>query len=90
MEIAIGTIFFLLFGDTAAAYFGGKYGKYRFYNGKSLVGVLGAIIGGFIAVSIFMLLHSAFYSGNSAIVYYNESGANWSVIFIYFSGSIGR
>lgn len=51
----------LLIGDPVAAYFGSKYGKYRFYNGKSLVGVVAFIIGSIIACTILMFLFQATY-----------------------------
>lgn len=48
-ELSILSILFLIVGDPAAAYFGAKYGKRRFYNGKSLEGVFGFLVGAFIA-----------------------------------------
>ena len=39
-EFYFFAIGFLLIGDPVAAFFGANYGKYRFYNGKSLVGVV--------------------------------------------------
>lgn len=42
-EIAFLAIMYLLIGDPSAAFFGSKFGGYRFYNGKSLVGVVSFI-----------------------------------------------
>lgn len=47
---------FLLIGDPVAAFFGANYGKYRFYNGKSLVGVVSFIIASCILGILFMIL----------------------------------
>lgn len=47
---------FLLIGDPVAAFFGANYGKYRFYNGKSLVGVVSYIIASCILGILFMIL----------------------------------
>lgn len=44
----------LLIGDPVAAYFGSRYGKYRFYNGKSLIGVVAFILGAFLAQLLFL------------------------------------
>lgn len=52
-EIAILAVLFLVVGDPVAAYVGSKYGKTRFYNGKSREGILGFLIPTFL-VSIFV------------------------------------
>lgn len=57
-DIAILSILFLTFGDPAAAFFGGKFGTIRFYNGKSLQGTLGGMAGAFIAGLVFLTLLS--------------------------------
>lgn len=54
-EIAILSILFLTFGDPLAAYIGGKYGTIRFYNGKSLQGFLGGVLGAFVSGLAFLI-----------------------------------
>jgi dolichol kinase len=43
-EIAVLSLAFLVIGDPFAAFIGANYGKNRFYNGKSLEGILAFII----------------------------------------------
>jgi len=49
---------YLMIGDPAAAYFGGRFGRIRFWNSKSLEGMLGFFLAGFVAAILFCLLHS--------------------------------
>lgn len=62
-EIAFLSMFFLLVGDPFAAFFGFRYGKYRFKNGKSLVGVLAfftvSLVGGFCALALFSITNAS-------------------------------
>ncbi len=55
-EFYFFAIGFLLIGDPVAAFFGATYGKYRFYNGKSLVGVVSFIIAACLVGIIFMVI----------------------------------
>lgn len=55
-EFYFFAIGFLLIGDPVAAFFGANYGKYRFYNGKSLVGVVSFIIAACIVGILFMVI----------------------------------
>ncbi len=57
-EIFFISVGFLLIGDPVAAYFGSKYGKYRFYNGKSLIGILAFIFASIFVGLIFMIIFS--------------------------------
>ncbi len=59
-DIAVISILFLNFGDPSAAFFGGKFGQVRFYNGKSLVGMIAGILGAFLSGVVFMALISLF------------------------------
>lgn len=49
---------FLMIGDPTAAYIGGRFGRVRFWNGKSLEGMLGFFLAGLLAAVLFGLLHS--------------------------------
>lgn len=51
-ELAILSILFLVVGDPLAAYFGVNYGKNRFYNGKSMAGIIGFLLGSGIVGSL--------------------------------------
>ncbi|CAG8445050.1 10296_t:CDS:2 [Diversispora eburnea] len=54
-DIAIMSIIILSWCDTAASFFGRKFGHhtYKFKNGKSLAGTIGAIMIGFLAALLF-------------------------------------
>ncbi len=49
---------FLMLGDPAAAWAGSHFGKHRFYNGKSLEGVVGFLIVSTIGALLFLLFHT--------------------------------
>jgi dolichol kinase len=55
-EIAVLSILFLVIGDPTAAYVGSKYGRNRFYNGKSREGILGFSIAAFLIGIIILYL----------------------------------
>ncbi|XDD48092.1 diacylglycerol/polyprenol kinase family protein [Leptospira sp. WS39.C2] len=55
-EVAILAILFLVIGDPFAAYVGSRFGKYRFYNGKSIEGVFGFLIPAFLFSMIVLFL----------------------------------
>jgi dolichol kinase len=55
-EIFFISVGFLLIGDPVAAYFGSKYGTFRFYNGKSLVGVIAFTLASILVGLFFMFL----------------------------------
>lgn len=50
---------FLMVGDPFAAYVGGRYGRVRFWNGKSLEGLLAFMAAGFVGSIIFLAVHLA-------------------------------
>ncbi len=50
---------FLMVGDPFAAYVGGHYGRVRFWNGKSLEGLLAFMGAGFIGSILFLAVHLA-------------------------------
>ncbi len=49
---------FLMLGDPAAAYIGGRFGRVRFWNSKSLEGMLAFFLTGTLAVTLFLFFHS--------------------------------
>lgn len=57
-EVAIVSMVFLIVGDPMAAYFGSRYGKWRFPNGKSFQGSMAAVIGAILSGSFFLWLHA--------------------------------
>lgn len=87
-EIAVLSIIFLSLGDPMAAYFGGKYGTIRFYNGKSLQGTLGGIISGSVFGLLFMVLVSEFWSENASFVLYDSNGFYLHSVFLVVIGAI--
>lgn len=59
-EVAILSVLFLVIGDPAAAWVGGRYGKKRFSNGKSVEGFAGGIAAASLAGFLFLALHLVF------------------------------
>lgn len=94
LEFAVLTMLFLLFGDPSAAFFGGKFGRWRFPNGKSLVGVVAMILGGFLPAALFMFFHSLYHPYPEGIYFFNFSPgvypAGWQLMAIYvvFLGAV--
>lgn len=86
-EIIFLSMAYLLIGDPVAAYFGSKYGKIRFYNGKSLVGVLSFIIASSVAGVLLMIM---FESTNSEypLSILLDNVLNLRGMFIVFLGAI--
>ena len=86
-EVAFLAIMYLLIGDPSAAFFGSKFGSYRFYNGKSLVGVvsfiLSTLLGG-------ILLTYVFYQTNPQSVFalVQHGSVSFAIIAIIALGSI--
>lgn len=78
---------YLLVGDPFAAYFGSKYGKYRFYNGKSLVGVVSFIIASSIAGIFLMYIFHVTY-GESPFSLFRFGRLHWVGIFLVIIGAI--
>jgi dolichol kinase len=78
---------YLLIGDPVAAYFGSKYGKYRFSNGKSLVGVIAFIIASTFSGLLLMYLFQSTYK-DSLLSLYSQNNLNYSGICIVFIGAV--
>ncbi|MCX7999164.1 MAG: dolichol kinase [Leptospiraceae bacterium] len=78
---------YLLVGDPFAAYFGAKYGKYRFYNGKSLVGVVAFIIASSIAGVLLMYIFYATY-GDSPFALFRSNELNKIGILLVIVGAV--
>jgi len=78
---------YLLIGDPVAAYYGSKYGKYRFSNGKSLVGVIAFIIASTFSGLLLMYLFQSTYN-DSLLSLYNQNNLNYSGIGIVFIGAV--
>ena len=76
-ELAIIAMVFLLFGDSAAAYFGIRYGKTRFWNGKSLEGSLAGILASIILGFIFLIVVTHYsYVNNPVFSLWVNNGLN--------------
>lgn len=85
-EIAFLSMFFLLAGDPSAAFFGFRYGKYRFKNGKSLVGVIAFFIVSFFGGLFVLFLFSITNSSLEFQLYINNK-INFPAIAILFFGA---
>ncbi|MCB1140106.1 MAG: dolichol kinase [Leptospiraceae bacterium] len=89
-EIVVLSCLFLMIGDPAAAYFGMRFGKTRFFNGKSLEGALGFIFAGFLACAGFLFLHAHFQSESSVFwLYGGSAGPGWWWLGILLLSSVG-
>ncbi|MBK8393887.1 MAG: dolichol kinase [Leptospiraceae bacterium] len=74
-EFYFFAIGYLLIGDPVAAFFGANYGKFRFYNGKSLVGVVAFIIAACLVGIIFMVIFQNTKEG-SLFALFTKDGLN--------------
>jgi dolichol kinase len=86
-QIIFLSMAFLLVGDPFAAYFGSKYGKYRFYNGKSLVGVVSFILASSLAGLLLMFIFQKTY-GESYFSFYKSGSFHFLGFFIIILGAI--
>ena len=86
-QIIFMSMAYLLIGDPLAAYFGSKYGKYRFSNGKSLIGVLAFVIASSIAGIILMIIFQSTYN-DSLFSFYENGRTNINGLIIIFIGAI--
>ncbi len=62
--VVLGTIY-LMMGDPAAAWAGGRFGKHRFRNGKSAEGLAGFILSSFFFGLLFIIVHTLVSDGSS-------------------------
>jgi len=86
-QIAVLSIIFLITGDPVAAYFGGKYGKRRFSNGKSIIGTVSGITACFLMGVVFLLINGLIYP-DSIYVLSNNGEVQYSMIIMILAGSI--
>ncbi len=100
-EVAVLSILFLVVGDPIAAFVGSKYGKNRFYNGKSKEGIIGFSSAAFVVGVIFLFLitlshpQSAFsLNSNGSFQFYPillvAFGVFFSCLTEFFSGTTAR
>lgn len=87
-EFYFFAIGFLLIGDPVAAFFGANYGKYRFYNGKSLVGVVSFIIAACLVGIIFMLIFQSTKEGSIFALFTKEGLNSKALIAVLLSAII--
>lgn len=89
-EIVVLSCLFLMIGDPAAAYFGMRFGRLRFFNGKSLEGALGFIFAGFLACAGFLSLHTYLEAHSSIFwLYGSEIGPGYWWLAILLLSSVG-
>ncbi|MES0489611.1 MAG: hypothetical protein ABUK01_06455 [Leptospirales bacterium] len=85
--IVVAAVFFLQAGDPAAAYFGGKYGKHRFSNGKSMEGLIAGIAVAFPASLFFLTLHTM-YGVDPTFTLWDANSIHYGVFAILFAGAV--
>ena len=96
VEVVMIACIFLVLGDPMAAYFGGKYGRIRFWNGKSLEGLIAFLGSGFLCCLLFLGMHTALGGGPLALLGYENNisneisgvGIQWSVVATVFLGAV--
>ena len=87
-EIAVLSMLFLLFGDTAAAFVGSKFGKIRFKNGKSFEGTLAGIATAILTGAIFLICLGIFIDKDSSFSVFNSLDKSIYIWAILVIGSI--
>ncbi|TGL54012.1 dolichol kinase [Leptospira meyeri] len=83
-EVAILAILFLVIGDPFAAYVGSKYGKHRFYNGKSLEGIIGFLVPAFLFSILALFLITKSQPGSFLAILDNQGAIFWTPIYLVF------
>jgi dolichol kinase len=78
---------FLLIGDPFAAYFGANYGKFRFYNGKSLTGIIAFTLGSIAFGLLLMILFQISY-GESLFSFFLKGIFNYKAFLCMTVGAI--
>lgn len=73
-ELAVMSLAFLVIGDPFAAYIGANYGKNRFYNGKSLEGIIAFIVSATV-FGLFLTWGFSLYNANSIYSMFDELGS---------------
>lgn len=70
-ELALIACLYLMIGDPMAAFVGGRTGRFRFVNGKSLEGLLAFILAGALAAILFLFLHGTFFPESAYALFAN-------------------
>jgi dolichol kinase len=87
-EIAVLSLAFLVIGDPFAAYIGANYGKNRFYNGKSLEGIIAFIVSATI-FGLFLTWGFSFYNPDSIYSMFDPMGEfQFSSLIVLIIGAI--
>lgn len=84
-ELATLSLLILIIGDPSAAFFGSKYGKTRFYNGKSLEGGIGFLVMGMLFGVLFLSVVS-FFDPVSPFSIFENHKIEWNMLFVLFLG----
>ena len=83
-EVIFISCILLMLGDPAAAYFGGKYGRIRFWNGKSLEGLAAFVIMGFFSSMLFLALQT--WNASTKLALFGK--LFWPLTFTAFSAAL--
>ena len=87
-EVVTVCSIFLMVGDPAAAYIGSRWGRIRFWNNKSLEGMLAFVLLGMAAALAFLCIHS-FLEPDSFFALRDASKAvRLDLIFVIFMGAL--
>ena len=87
-EVTVVACIFLMIGDPVAAYVGGKYGRIRFWNGKSLEGMLGFALAGTLGAILFLELHSLATPIDDPFQLHGANGFRFDLVLLVFMGAV--
>ncbi|MCB1175094.1 MAG: hypothetical protein KDK39_16085 [Leptospiraceae bacterium] len=87
-EVVILCCFYLMIGDPVAAYVGSRIGRVRFWNQKSLEGMLAFVLAGLLVSIVFLYFHGLVAPHTFFDLYANDGSWHYDVLVIVLSGSI--
>ena len=85
-EVILLATIYLVVGDTAAAYFGSRLGRIRFWNGKSLEGLIAFMLFGILFSLLFLILHT--WSGQTNFSLLVGGRIDWMIILLVAVGAL--
>lgn len=87
-EIAALACILLMVGDPFAALIGGKYGRVRFWNGKSLEGLGAFLFAGFTGCIIFLMVNTLIRGPEAPYALFGPAGIYWELFFAVLFASL--
>ncbi len=89
-EVTVIACIYLMIGDPVAAYVGGRFGRVRFWNGKSLEGMLGFAVAGTAGALLFLTAHTLRADPGDPLALLDKAGAvRWQIPALVTIGATG-